>query len=177
MLDEPTNDLDLATLRVLEEALLGFGGVVVAVSHDRYFLNRVCTSILAFEGHGHLYYDVGNYDDYTAKRAAHAAEAARWEADAAGRKSSASSPARPAVAAGRKLSFKETKELESIEGVILAAEENIARMEAAFAAPDFYEQHGSRWQALQAELDAKRAEVARFYARWEELEAVRAGSA
>ena len=83
VLDEPTNDLDLATLRVLEEALVAFGGVVVAVSHDRYFLNRVCTSILAFEGGGELYSDVGNYDDYLAKRAAHHAEAARWQAQAA----------------------------------------------------------------------------------------------
>ncbi len=174
VLDEPTNDLDLATLRVLEEALLGFGGVVVAVSHDRYFLNRVCTSILAFEGNGHLYYDVGNYDDYTAKRAAHAAEAARWEAEAtAGRKS----PAAVSVkAAGRKLSFKETKELEAMEGSILAAEENVARLESMFAAPDFYQQHGDRWKEMQGELDAAKKEVARLYARWEELEAVRAAA-
>ena len=150
---------------------------MVAVSHDRYFLNRVCTSILAFEGNGHLYYDVGNYDDYTAKRATHAAEAARWEAQAANRKSSPSSPAKPAATAGRKLSFKETKELETIEGNILTAEENVARMEAEFAAPGFYEKHGGRWQALQAELDTARRVVARLYARWEELEALRAGSA
>ena len=175
VLDEPTNDLDLATLRVLEEALLGFGGVVVAVSHDRYFLNRVCTSILAFEGNAHLYHDVGNYDDYVAKRATHAAEAARWDAEAAKRKSSAPSPAKPAVA-GRKLSFKETKELETIEGDILTAEENVARLETMFAVPDFYEKHGDRWKELQAELDAARKKVARLYARWEELEAVRAAA-
>ena len=175
VLDEPTNDLDLATLRVLEEALLGFGGVVVAVSHDRYFLNRVCTSILAFEGHGHLYYDVGNYDDYTAKRAAHAAEAARWEAEAAVNRKSAP-PAAP-VAKGRKLSFKEAKELETIEATILTAEENVARMETEFAAPDFYQKHGDRWKELQAKLDASKKEVARLYARWEELEAVRAAAA
>ena len=103
VLDEPTNDLDLATLRVLEEALVGFGGVVVAVSHDRYFLNRVCTSILAFEGGGQLYYDVGNYDDYIAKRAAHKAEAARWQAEAAQLKTQAvaatSNAAKPAAGA------------------------------------------------------------------------------
>jgi ATP-binding cassette subfamily F protein uup len=54
MLDEPTNDLDLGTLRLLEEALVAFGGCVIVVSHDRYFLNRVCTSILAFEGEGRV---------------------------------------------------------------------------------------------------------------------------
>ena len=107
VLDEPTNDLDLATLRVLEEALVGFGGVVVAVSHDRYFLNRVCTSVLAFEGGGQLYYDVGNYDDYIAKRAAAKTEAARWAAEAAQLKTQAASAPAAKPAAGRKLSYKE----------------------------------------------------------------------
>ena len=64
ILDEPTNDLDLATLRVLEEALATFGGSVLAVSHDRYFLNRICTAILAFEGDGRVRYYTGNYDYY-----------------------------------------------------------------------------------------------------------------
>ena len=178
VLDEPTNDLDLATLRVLEEALIGFGGVVVAVSHDRYFLNRVCTSILAFEGNGQLYYDVGNYDDYVAKRAANAAEAARWKAEAANLKSGSAATtvaaARPGVG-GRKLSFKETKELESMEARILTSEENVARLEKLFAAPDFYEQHGDRWQALEGELEAARRASAKLYARWEELERINKG--
>src|ERR1700722_8450393 len=69
MLDEPTNDLDLGTLRLLEEALVAFDGCVVVVSHDRYFLNRVCTSILAFEGDASVRYCVGNYDYYLEKRA------------------------------------------------------------------------------------------------------------
>ena len=70
MLDEPTNDLDLGTLRLLEEALVAFGGCVIVVSHDRYFLNRVCTSILAFEGEGRVAYSVGNYDYYLERREA-----------------------------------------------------------------------------------------------------------
>ena len=73
ILDEPTNDLDLGTLRLLEEALVAFAGSVVVVSHDRYFLNRVCTSILAFEGDGVVRYHVGNYDYYLEKRAEEAA--------------------------------------------------------------------------------------------------------
>ena len=68
ILDEPTNDLDLSTLRLLEEALVAFSGSVIVVSHDRYFLNRVCTAILAFEGDGVLRYGVGNYDYYLEKR-------------------------------------------------------------------------------------------------------------
>src|SRR3954447_12910033 len=70
MLDEPTNDLDLGTLRLLEEALVAFGGCVIVVSHDRYFLNRVCNSILAFEGEGRVVYYVGNYDYYLERRGA-----------------------------------------------------------------------------------------------------------
>src|SRR5581483_169850 len=75
ILDEPTNDLDLPTLRVLEEALIAFPGVVLVVSHDRYFLNRVCTDILAFEGDGRIHHSVGDYDYYLekTKRAAAAA--------------------------------------------------------------------------------------------------------
>src|ERR1700730_682109 len=69
MLDEPTNDLDLGTLRLLEEALVAFDGSVIVVSHDRYFLNRVCTSILAFEGERVVRYSTGDYDYYLEKRA------------------------------------------------------------------------------------------------------------
>src|SRR3954470_22961342 len=68
LLDEPTNDLDLATLRVLEEALIAFPGVVVVVSHDRYFLNRVCTAIVAFEGNARVTYSEGDYDYYLDKK-------------------------------------------------------------------------------------------------------------
>ena len=175
VLDEPTNDLDLGTLRVLEEALIGFGGVVVAVSHDRYFLNRVCTGILAFEGNGQLYYDVGNYDDYVAKRAANAAEAARWKAETTSLKPTASASSPGTATRARKLSFKEAKELETIEGRILAAEENVARLEALFAAPDFYEKHGDRWQQVEGELQSARQRTAKLYARWAELEKIQNG--
>ncbi len=68
ILDEPTNDLDLPTLRVLEEALIAFPGMVLVVSHDRYFLNRVCTDILAFEGDGKIHHSVGDYDYYLEKK-------------------------------------------------------------------------------------------------------------
>ena len=170
VLDEPTNDLDLATLRILEEALVGFKGTVIAVSHDRYFLNRVCTSILAFEGEGQLYYDAGNYQDYldkrAAKKAADAAQAAAWNAKAAPQKKAV-----PAVAT-RKLTWKETKELETIEADILQAEGGVAKLEAAFAAPDFYQTHGDRWQEKEKELATAKTKVATLYKRWAELEAL-----
>ena len=80
ILDEPTNDLDLPTLRVLEEALIAFPGVVCVVSHDRYFLNRVCTDILAFEGDGKIHHSVGDYDYYLEKKEKAAVAASRQSA-------------------------------------------------------------------------------------------------
>src|SRR5271170_3286487 len=106
ILDEPTNDLDLPTLRVLEEALIAFPGVVCVVSHDRYFLNRVCTDILAFEGDGKIHHSVGDYDYYLEKKQRRANAALQIEE----KKIVAPAPAVKTVKP-RKLSFKETREL------------------------------------------------------------------
>jgi ATP-binding cassette subfamily F protein uup len=169
ILDEPTNDLDLATLRVLEEALAGFGGSVLAVSHDRYFLNRICTGILAFEGEGRVRYFVGNYDYYLEMREREAGRDEAIQAEAA----KAATP--PPAAKGRKLKWKEERELETMEGTILTAEEEVTRLEKLFAEPGFYENHASDWQKLQADLNAARKRVAALYARWGELEGIKAG--
>ncbi|HXM32609.1 MAG TPA: ABC-F family ATP-binding cassette domain-containing protein [Chthoniobacterales bacterium] len=160
ILDEPTNDLDLGTLRLLEEALVAFGGSVIVVSHDRYFLNRVCTAILAFEGGGVLRYGVGNYDYYLEKRSA-AAQAIKSEVN----KPAALRPA----AKPRKLKWKEERELEGMESAILAAENEVARIEALFAEPDFFAIHAADYPKFEAELRTARDEVARLYARWAEL--------
>jgi len=172
ILDEPTNDLDLATLRVLEEALAGFGGSVLAVSHDRYFLNRICTGILAFEGDGRVRYCVGNYDYYLEMRERQAGQASEQEPARA----PASSVAAPGGGKARKLKWKEERELETMEATILEAEEEVGRLERVFAAPDFHEKHGSDAQALHGNLGAARKRVAGLYARWAELEGIKAGS-
>jgi ATP-binding cassette subfamily F protein uup len=171
ILDEPTNDLDLATLRVLEEALATFGGSVLAVSHDRYFLNRICTGILAFEGEGRVRYCPGNYDYYLEMRSREAADAA--PAKVGSPKPQAPPPAPPKA---RKLKWKEEQELQTIEQAILAAESEVTRLDAIFADPAFYQNHGSDWQKLQASLDAARKKVATLYARWAELEGIKAGA-
>ena len=169
ILDEPTNDLDLGTLRLLEEALAAFRGNVIVVSHDRYFLNRVCTSILAFEGGGRLHYQPGDYDYYLEKRTEREAAEAAWAP--AG---TASAVARPRAEKLRKLTWKEARELEGMEEAIQATEAEVARLEAAFAAPDFYEKHGHEWQEMEVGLANGRAKVHALYDRWEELEALRA---
>jgi ATP-binding cassette subfamily F protein uup len=165
ILDEPTNDLDLGTLRLLEEALVAFGGSVIVVSHDRYFLNRVCTAILAFEGDGVVRYSVGNYDYYLEKRL----EDCRASASLADRERAGDAPALQSKNRKRKLKWKEERELEGMEAAILAAENEVTRIEALFAEPDFYTAHAAELPRFEAELRAARDEVARLYTRWAEL--------
>ena len=178
ILDEPTNDLDLPTLRVLEEALIAFPGVVCVVSHDRYFLNRVCTDILAFEGDGRIHHSVGDYDYYLEKKKRAATAAARPPVP----KSAVNLPKGTAPAAAskpgkaRKLSFKETRELEGMEALILATEQEIARIETLFASPEFHRTHAAQTNDLMVELAATKEKLTKHFARWEELEAVRAAS-
>ncbi len=177
MLDEPTNDLDLGTLRLLEEALCAFGGTVIVVSHDRYFLNRVCTSILAFEGDGVVRYHVGNYDYYLEKRTEEAAVASRLTqtAEPAGGAQKRPTASTEGVGKPRKLKWKEERELESMEATILDAEDEVAALEAAFASPDFYAKHGHEWKEMEARLAAGRHRVSELYARWAELDELRKG--
>jgi len=174
ILDEPTNDLDLPTLRVLEEALMAFPGVVCVVSHDRYFLNRVCTDILAFED-GTIRHSAGDYDYYLEKKRRGAEQAVRWTTNAtpikaaaisSGRAETAPKPAKPG-----KLSFKQMRELEGLEPQILALEKEIARIEGLFVSPDFHRTHATQTNELLAQLAAAKEKLPRLYARWEELDA------
>jgi ATP-binding cassette subfamily F protein uup len=174
VLDEPTNDLDLVTLSVLERLLLGFDGSVLLVTHDRYFLDKVATAVLAFEGEGRVVRYEGNYEMYRTLRD-QAEEAARAAA------APASSPARPGRAAVSdeaaprarkpgKLSFKEQRELEGMEAAILAAEERKSALEAVLGDPATYQKDGAAVAGMRAELEQVTAEVERLYARWQELE-------
>jgi ATP-binding cassette subfamily F protein uup len=179
ILDEPTNDLDLPTLRVLEEALIAFPGVVCVVSHDRYFLNRVCTDILAFAGDGRIYHSVGDYDYYTGKKERADAAVARQSAVilAINKSAALSREAAAPTPKPRKLAFKEARELAGMEAQILAVEAEIARIEHLFATPDFHRTHGTQTDELVAQLAANKDHLAKLYARWEELEAIKAASA
>jgi ATP-binding cassette subfamily F protein uup len=175
ILDEPTNDLDLPTLRVLEEALIAFPGAVCVVSHDRYFLNRICTDILAFEGDGRIHHNVGDYDYYTEKKRERERALERYAAERKGAGTAAgkapSKPARPP-----KFSFKDARELEGLEPAIAAAEGEIARIEGLFASPEFHRTHATRTNELLAELQAAKEKLAKLYARWEELETLKAAA-
>ena len=172
IMDEPTNDLDLPTLRLLEEALLAFSGCVLVVSHDRYFLNRVCTGIIAFEGDGLVAYNEGDYEYYREKLAERKMRLAkRPVATQANAGSSRAPEAKP-----RKMTWKEKAELEGMEAAILKAEEAVARIESLFADPEFHSKHGAKTIELTSELETAKKQGAALYARWEELEAIRAAN-
>jgi ABC transport system ATP-binding/permease protein len=163
VLDEPTNDLDLMTLGALEEALIAFPGCALIVSHDRWFLDRVATGILAFEGDGEVTFWEGDYTSYQARRRPRPQPAAEARPRPA---------PRPKPAAPRKLTFKERQELDGIEAAIGAAEARVSELERTLSDPEVFRSRGAEVPALVAELDAARAEVERLYARWHDLDEV-----
>ena len=168
VLDEPTNDLDLETLGVLEAALLDFAGCALIVSHDRYFLDRVATGLIAFEPGGMLRRHAGGYDLYRRLRA----EREAAQAPAASPKRAV--PPAPRVPSRRKLSFRESRELEGMEAAILAAEDEREQLQRQLAALP-----GTDWQeaaSLTEQLAAANTRVSQLYDRWAELEAVASGT-
>ncbi|MFA7229011.1 MAG: hypothetical protein WC061_08245, partial [Melioribacteraceae bacterium] len=168
LLDEPTNDLDLPTLRILEEALIAFDGCVVVVSHDRYFLNRVCNGILAFE-EGKVYFSEGNYDYYLEKKR----NRLMVEEDIGIPDKSPRKETVPPKQRAKKLTWKEAKELESIEEEILKGEAEVERIERIFSSPDFYEKYAVRTVELTKELEEAKQKVHLLFLRWEELEKIK----
>lgn len=175
VLDEPTNDLDLPSLRMLEEALAVFDGSVIVVSHDRYFLDRICDQIIAFEEDG-LIVQPGNYSYYLEKRQAREA-AQRIQAQAAAKEAAARQKAVAApTAKPRKMTFKENAELDGMEEAILTAEQHAADLEALLHDPDFHVTRFAEVPAKLEELATAKAKVAALYTRWEKLEAIRSES-
>jgi ABC transport system ATP-binding/permease protein len=185
VLDEPTNDLDIETLELLEELVSDFPGTVLLVSHDRVFLDRVVTSTVAFEGGGRVVEYVGGYDDYLRQRAASAAAPAgrsARESTPAGKDSQAgqvdkdngggpvSKPAKSTRP--RKLSFKEQRELEALPARIAALEEEQARLKEEAASAEFYKSAAGHIHAVLARIEAVDAELHAALERWMELEAL-----
>ncbi|MBL9015149.1 MAG: ABC-F family ATP-binding cassette domain-containing protein [Myxococcales bacterium] len=169
VLDEPTNDLDLPTLGALEDALTRFPGCALIVSHDRWFLDRVATGILAFEGQGKVVFYEGSYAFYAERRPKPVSPEAKVQKERSAQERA------PAVKP-RKLTFKERAELASIEETIAGAEKKVAQLEATLSDPAVFKERGAEVQTLVAELDAARAEVERLFARWQELDAIAAAS-
>ena len=164
ILDEPTNDLDLPTLRILEEALAAYDSTILVVSHDRYFLNRVCNHILAFDEPGHPAMDVGDYDYYASRRKA-AAPVAEPEKK---KETPAPAPA-PKKNSAKKLSYMEDRELTALENEIPELEDEIANLEARFSDPASFTDPVREMKELTVQIETRKAELEKKYARWEEL--------
>lgn len=168
ILDEPTNDLDLSTLRLLEEALVEYKGCVLVVSHDRYFLNRICQQIIAFEGSGKIVCNLGDYDSYLEK---YRARQQLSQSVPSPKKIADKSPSAPS-AKKRKLSYKEQREFDGMEEQIMVAETAVEELEAIFSAPNFFERYGDKSEEMHLELNKIKHELEELYRRWEELEAL-----
>ena len=171
VLDEPTNDLDIETLDLLEDLLLEYTGTLLLVSHDRAFLNNVVTSTLVIAADGTVAEYVGGYDDWLKQRE-------EGVPPATGTTPAPREPPRPKREGPRKLSFRERRERSALPGRILDAEAEIAALEAerdelhrAMADPAFYRQDGARVAQGRARLDAVQTGIEEAYHRWESLEA------
>jgi ATP-binding cassette subfamily F protein uup len=133
---------------------------------------------LAFEGDGKIHHSVGDYDYYLEKKAKAATAAARQSAAILATNKSAAQAKEAAAKTGkpRKLSFKETRELEGMEAQIHAVEAEVARIEGLFADPEFFRKNAAKVNDLTHELDAAKEKVTQLYSRWEQLEAIRSAS-
>ena len=166
VLDEPTNDLDIETLDLLEDLLLEYPGTLLLVSHDRAFLNNVVTSTLVIAADGTVSEYVGGYDDWLKQRGEGAPPGT-------GATPAPAEKPRRKREAPRKLSFKEERELEGMPELIAALEEEQERLHMTLADPNFYKNAGAEVLTFNVRLEALEAELVQAYRRWEELEALK----
>jgi ATP-binding cassette subfamily F protein uup len=190
VMDEPTNDLDIETLELLEELLATYRGTLLLVSHDREFIDNVVTSTLVLEGGGRVGDYVGGYGDWLRQRPVidserkHAGQSGDRAADAQTTPSPPNPPpfdgaqdrlegeglSRTAVSSKRKLGFKETRELEQLPARIEALEADIAARTQAMHDPAFYKQDAAAIAAAGAAMTLLQAELDAAYARWQALD-------
>ncbi|MDE3072813.1 MAG: ATP-binding cassette domain-containing protein [Pseudomonadota bacterium] len=166
VMDEPTNDLDVETLELLEELLTDYQGTLLLVSHDRAFLDNVVSSTLVLEGDGRIGEYVGGYTDWLRQRPAAAAAVAA----AAGKPGLARNDPPAAALPKRKLSFKDQRELELLPGRIEELEAAIAAHGEAMTHPDFFKQDGAAIAAANEFVAKLQAELETAYKRWSELD-------
>ncbi|MSP48946.1 MAG: ATP-binding cassette domain-containing protein [Alphaproteobacteria bacterium] len=170
VLDEPTNDLDLETLDLLQEMLADYAGTVLLVSHDRDFLDRLVTSVIAWEGSGRWIEYAGGYTDMVAQRrhGVEAKPAAKAGKPIAGKPAGAAPPSR-----ARRLSFKEGHALKTLPGRIEALQAEIATLQGKLADPDLFARNRPAFDAATGRLPATQAELAALEEEWLALELLR----
>ncbi|HAT1923393.1 ATP-binding cassette domain-containing protein [Legionella pneumophila] len=159
VMDEPTNDLDIETLELLETVLVDYPGTLILISHDRAFINQVVTSVLVYEGNGQFNEFVGGYDDYKSH------QLTRREQQAKSPVSKRSSPEKT-----KNLSFNEQRELSKLPQQIEAVEKKIEELHLQMASPEFYQQDVKIISEITQLLAKEEALLNQYFARWEELE-------
>jgi ATP-binding cassette subfamily F protein uup len=167
VMDEPTNDLDVETLELLEELLAGYQGTLLLVSHDREFIDNVVTSTLVLEGDGRVGEYVGGYSDWLRqRRLERPTETVKPEPEPTSAAAAPSSSSTPR----RKLSYKDARELELLPARIETLENDIATRTQAMHDPSFFRQDSATITGANQALAALQAELDAAYARWQELE-------
>ncbi|HAT6362649.1 TPA: ATP-binding cassette domain-containing protein [Legionella pneumophila] len=159
VMDEPTNDLDIETLELLETVLVDYPGTLILISHDRAFINQVVTSVLVYEGNGQFNEFVGGYGDYKSH------QLTRREQQAKSPVSKRSSPEKT-----KNLSFNEQRELSKLPQQIEAVEKKIEELHLQMASPEFYQQDVKIISEITQLLAKEEALLNQYFARWEELE-------
>lgn len=176
VLDEPTNDLDIETLELLEEILLNFEGTVLLVSHDREFMDNVVTSVLVFEGEGAIKEYVGGFSDWVAKggklvpQQNQTTKTSESGSESGGISAGQPSPKKQASTNTKKLSYKDQRELDGLPQSIEKLEADISALETRISSPEFYEQEKAAIDETLRELAELQSSLEHCYERWAELE-------
>jgi ATP-binding cassette subfamily F protein uup len=168
VMDEPTNDLDLETLEILEDKLVEYQGTLLLVSHDREFLDNVVTSVLVFEGEGRVGEYIGGYADWFALSERNK----KSEADAVKAAEQAVKKDKPKTVTAKKLSFKDQRELEQLPERIEQLEGRQADLTVTIGSVEFYKQSAEAVATTLEQLKTVEQELAQAYQRWDELDAL-----
>lgn len=172
VLDEPTNDLDIETLELLEELVTQYSGTILLVSHDRQFLNNIVTSTIVFEGDGKLREYVGGFDDWLRqKQSPMTATSNRDSSQADTVKPIKDKPSKAKQKV--KLGFKQQRELESLPQLIEKIENELEQLQAQLADPKLYQDSPEKVADLKKQMEQQECELEQSFARWEELEALK----
>ncbi|MFV9667596.1 ABC transporter ATP-binding protein [Pantoea sp. ARC607] len=176
ILDEPTNDLDVETLELLEELIAGYQGTVLLVSHDRQFVDNTVTECWIFEGNGEIGTFVGGYHDAQQQRAAYRQHRAAAPAKAATPSAKPAAEKNDVKRSVNKLSYNLTRELEQLPQKLEQLEARIGELQTKMSHPDFFSQAHDQTQPVLDELAQTEQELETAFARWEELESLKNGA-
>lgn len=178
VLDEPTNDLDIETLELLEDILLKFEGTVLLVSHDRQFMDNVVTSIMVFEGDGKIGEYVGGYSDWASKGNSLFSFESSEKLSAKPAEKAPPKTVEPKKTSGKKLSYKDQRELDGLPAQIEKLERKQAELEEVISQPEFYDTQDGNAKTVEDTLKKVadvQSQLEKAFERWEELEKLRNG--